>query len=174
MPLALRPFDRNDFANLIAWVSTPEALSQWCAAFFRHPLNEEQLQRYLDSATTPYVREIFAVTDADTIVGHVELSMIWPHLSCRLSRVLVDPGKRRQGFGREAVRLAVSRGFKHHRVDRVDLGVSNGNGDAIGCYEKEGFVHVGTWPAAIATDSGPIDVAWMTLTRASWLLQAQQ
>jgi hypothetical protein len=47
--IRLRPFDQTDFGRLISWVSTPEALGQWCAAFFRHPLDEHQLQRYLDT-----------------------------------------------------------------------------------------------------------------------------
>ena len=51
--LKLRPFSQTDFGRLISWVSTPETLGQWCAAFFRYPLDEDQLQRYLDSASQP-------------------------------------------------------------------------------------------------------------------------
>jgi RimJ/RimL family protein N-acetyltransferase len=168
MPLTLRPFGERDFATLISWVPTADALGQWCAAFFAHPLDENQLRRYLESARTPGMREIFTVAEAGRAVAHVELGMIWPHLSCRLSRVLVAPGERRLGVGRETVRLAVAHGFGRHHVDRIDLGVSADNEAAIGCYRKEGFVHVGTWPRAIRVGTRTIDVAWMTLARSAW------
>ena len=91
--LKLRPFTQTDFGHLISWVSTPETLGQWCAAFFRHPLDEDQLQRYLDSASQPNVRTIFsALAPSGEAVGHIEVSMVWPHLSSRLSRIIVAPG----------------------------------------------------------------------------------
>jgi RimJ/RimL family protein N-acetyltransferase len=104
--LALRPFTEADFPALMGWVRTPDALAQWCAAFFSFPLDTDQLRRYLDSAAQTQAREIFAAEWDGEAVGHVELSMIWPHLSCRLSRVLVAPKRRQLGFGRTLVDLA--------------------------------------------------------------------
>jgi RimJ/RimL family protein N-acetyltransferase len=167
MPLHLRPFEEDDFATLISWVPTADALWQWCAAFFTHPLDAAQLRRYRDSAQTPGTRDIFAVVQDAETVGHIELSMIWPHLSCRLSRVLIAPGHRGRGLGREAVRLAVAHAFERYSVDRVDLGVASDNAVAIAAYAREGFRPVGTWPRAITAGGRTIDVAWMTLSRAA-------
>jgi RimJ/RimL family protein N-acetyltransferase len=50
--------------------------------------------------------------------------------------------------------------FEDHHVDRVDLGVSASNSAAIDCYEKLGFVRVGTWPKAIMTGSHTLDVTY--------------
>jgi hypothetical protein len=58
--------------------------------------------------------------------------------------------------------------FGEHHVARVDLGVSASNSAAIDCYEKLGFVRVGTWPKAIMTGSHTLDVLWMTVTRDRW------
>jgi len=103
--LKLRPFTQTDFGHLISWVSTSETLGQWCAAFFRYPLDEDQLQRYLDSASQPNVRTIFtALAPSGEAVGHIEVSMIWPHLSSRLSRIIVAPGRRGEGVGDARVR----------------------------------------------------------------------
>ena len=169
MRLTLRPFEEHDFAPLISWVPTADELVQWSAARFRHPLDEGQLRRHLGSARGSDPLEMFTVTRDGRAVAHVELGMIWPHLSCRLSRVLVAPGERGRGVGRGTVRLAVARAFERHRVDRVDLGVADGNEAAIGCYLKEGFVHVGTWPRAMTIGTRIVHVAWMTLTRSAWL-----
>jgi RimJ/RimL family protein N-acetyltransferase len=172
MPLALRPFEERDFALLISWVPTADELVQWSAAFFRHPLDEDQLRRHLERAGGSDTLEIFTVAQADRAVAHVELSMIWPHLSCRLSRVLVAPGERGRGIGRETVRLAVSHGFERYYVDRIDLGVADDNEAAIGCYRREGFVQVGTWPRAMTIGTRTVNVAWMTLTRSAWARDA--
>jgi RimJ/RimL family protein N-acetyltransferase len=156
--LSLRPFVREDFGRLISWVQSQEALAEWCAGFFRHPLDDAQLARYLESGKQPNARVIWAAESGGEHVGHVEISQIWPHLSSRLSRVLVAPDHRR----------------REHHVSRIDLGVSATNTGAIACYEKLGFTHVGTWPGGITTGTGEIDVTWMTISREQWSGYDQQ
>ena len=107
---------------------------------------------------------IFTAQDhAGEPVGHIEISMIRPHLSCRLSRILVAPDRRGQGIGGAMVARAAAFAFGTYHVKRLDLGVAAGNAAAIACYTRQGFEHVGTWPNAIPTATGSIDVCWMTL-----------
>jgi RimJ/RimL family protein N-acetyltransferase len=168
--LKLRPFGREDFARLASWLPTEAELVEWCAGFFRYPLTDDQLQRYLESTKQPNARVIFVGEDINgNPVGHIEISQIWPYLSSRLSRVLVAPGKRRRGFASTMVAEALIFSFGEHHVDRVDLGVSASNSAAIGCYEKLGFMRGGTWPNAIMVGSHTLDVLWMTITRDRWL-----
>jgi len=169
--LVLRPFEKCDFSTLVSWVPTPDALAQWCAAFFAFPLDEAQLSRYLDSAKQPHARDIFTAIQDGESVGHVEVSMIWPHMSCRLSRVLIAPRFRGSGIGRKMVSLAVAHAFNNHHAARIDLGVSDDNQRAINCYCREGFAHAGTWPHAINLEGRTISVYRMTLTRSAWLAQ---
>jgi RimJ/RimL family protein N-acetyltransferase len=167
--VTLRPFGQGDFRRLISWVATAEALGQWCASFFAFPLSEDQLQRYLDSARQPNARVIFtAELPSGKPVGHVEVGHIWPHLSSRLSRVLVAPDCRRLGVGGTMIASAIGYSFETHHVDRIDLGVDADNAAAIACYRRQGFAHVGTWPQAMAAGPRIIDVYWMTLSRAAW------
>jgi RimJ/RimL family protein N-acetyltransferase len=164
--LRLRPFDQNDFERLISWVPTPEAVGLWSGAFFRYPLDEGQLQRYLDSASQPNARVIFtALGPSNEAVGHIEVSMIWPYLSSRLSRVIVAPDRRGSGVGGAMVAAATAFSFETHHVARIDLGVETNNLAAISCYRRQGFEHVGIWPQAIKLNTHAIDVCWMTLTR---------
>ena len=164
--ITLRPFEPGDFQRLIAWVPTPEAHGQWCASFFPYPLTGERLQRYLDSAKEPNARAIFTVLlPSGEAAGHIEISHIWPYLSSRLSRVLVDPARRRQGIGRAMVGRAVAYSFDTHRVERIELGVDADNAAAIGCYGRVGFQHVKTWPKAMSAGPKVIDVYWMSLSR---------
>jgi RimJ/RimL family protein N-acetyltransferase len=167
--ITLRPFGRDDFARVISWVGTPEALGEWCASFFAFPLDDAQLTRYLESAGQPPRSTILtAVAPTGEAIGHIELSHVWPHLSSRLSRVLVAPRCRRRGMGTAMVSRALALSFETHRVDRIDLGVSADNAAAIACYNRTGFGHVGTWPDAMAAGPRVIDVYWMTVTRSAW------
>ncbi len=167
MTVTLRPFERGDFDRLISWIATPEALSDWAGGFFAGPLDHARLARYLESADDPEARRrIFTATADDRAVGHIELSHIWPQLSGRLSRALIgDPAERGKGLGAAMVRSLATLAFDDYAFDRIDLGVSDRNAAAIACYEKAGFRHVGTWPEAMATPAGTIDVYWMTLAR---------
>lgn len=163
--IALRPFGQDDFDRLISWLPTEDDLVDWCAAYFRYPLTRGQLERYLENAEQQKSQAIFtALESGRTPVGHVEISHIWPHLSSRLSRVLVAPDRRRRGIGSTMVRAALSLSFRQHHVDRIDLGVSAKNAAAIGFYEKLGFAPVGTWPNAIGAGAQTLDVPWMKIT----------
>ncbi|MFM9848872.1 MAG: GNAT family N-acetyltransferase [Hyphomicrobiaceae bacterium] len=166
--IALQPFGRDDFDRLIGWLPSEGALIAWCAAFFRYPLDHAQLERYLASAEQPNTRVIFTAFENTNAVGHIEISHIWPHLSSRLSRVIVAPEHRRRGIGEAVVGQALSYSFSEHHVDHIDLGVSASNDAAIACYRKLGFRHVGTWPKAMATTTQVINVHWMTVGRADW------
>ena len=168
--VTLHPFGREDFARLISWLPTEADLVEWCATFFRYPLTDAQLERYLESARQPNSRIIFTARSiGGEAVGHIEISQIWPHLSSRLSRVLVAPDQRRRGVASSMVGQSLSVSFDQYFVDRVDLGVSATNSAAIGCYTKLGFRQVGTWPNAITIGAGTIDVVWMTMTRDTWV-----
>jgi RimJ/RimL family protein N-acetyltransferase len=167
--VALRPFAREDFGRLISWVQSETALVEWCAGFFRHPLDDAQLDRYLESGKQPNARVIWvAEMSGGDPVGHVEVSQVWPYLSSRLSRVLVAPDHRRRGIGSAMIAKASSFSFRQHHVSRIDLGVSAGNSAAIACYEKLGFTHVGTWQGGIVPGAAKIDVYWMTVMRDQW------
>jgi hypothetical protein len=116
--IALSPFGRDDFDRLISWLPTEDDLVEWCAGFFRYPLTYAQLERYLESSQQPNARVIFAARTMDgEAVGHIEVSQIWPHLSSRLSRVLVVPDQRHQGIGSTIIREALSFSFVQHSVD---------------------------------------------------------
>ena len=80
--VTLHPFGREDFSRLISWLPTEADLVEWCAAFFRYPLTDAQLERYLESTKQPNSRVIFTARSiGGEVVGHIEISQIWPHLS---------------------------------------------------------------------------------------------
>jgi RimJ/RimL family protein N-acetyltransferase len=159
--ITLRPFERSDFKRLISWVPTPEAHGQWCGSFFRYPLDESRLQRYLDSASRPNTRAIFTALLPSGRAGR----------SCRDQQYLVVSVH--LGIGAGMVSRAVTFSFDTHHVDRIDLGVDIDNLVAIRCYRRQGFEHVGTWPHAMEAGPKLIDVYWMTLSPAAWVSRSE-
>lgn len=163
--LELRPFTPEDFTEMTTWFSNATELAWWAGPLFRYPLDESQLEEYLSRATEePPARRIFKAVDAESgaMIGHGELSQIWPHLSARLSRVAVGPAWRGQGRGRELIRLLTAEAFNRYDVNRVDLGVVRRNRAALACYRKAGYVPVGVWPGAVEDQQNKQDVVWLT------------
>lgn len=76
--------------------------------------------------------------------------------------IIVDPGCRGKGYGREMVRLALQYARLCLGLDFVTLGVYDCNEPARRLYEAEGFVKATGWEKnrpAFAVKHGPI-ITW--------------
>jgi len=170
--LSLRPFGRPDFDRLLAWIDSPESLMLWAGPFFHFPLDVAQLEAYRASAeraSSP--RRIFTACDASGArVGHIELNDIDGH-SSRLSRVLVDPARRGQGFGRAMVRPILRLAFAELGLHRVDLFVFDFNRAAIRCYEAEGFVREGHLRDARRVGTAVWSLELMSILDGEWRMR---
>jgi len=146
--IELRPFERRDFSRLILWIESPEFLLQWAGPIFTFPLDEPQLERYLekshgDSPTRRIAKAVHLGTNE--VVGHIELDDIdLRNKSGRLCRVLVGrPSFRGKGIGAQMIRKLLEVGFNQLGLHRIDLVVFDFNRAAIQCYERVGFVKEG-------------------------------
>jgi RimJ/RimL family protein N-acetyltransferase len=141
--LRLAPFTPADFTRLISWVPDADALLQWAGSIFEWPLDGPQLERYLAPALgDPPARLIWRAHDGEgAVVGHIELDDVErEHGAAVLARVLVDPARRGEGFGRAMVRRALAVAFGELGLHRVELRVFDFNTPAIAVYESLGFV----------------------------------
>lgn len=164
--LSLRPFDRSDFDRLIGWVESPEFLMQWAGPIFTYPLDAGQLERYKLLATgDPPTRYIYTALLGAAAVGHIELSQVdRRHSSATLARVLVAPGHRGQGVGRQMVTQALAIGFDTLGLHRLDLNVFDFNHAALACYARAGLVREG-----VLRDARRVGDAWWSVVQMSML-----
>lgn len=166
--IELQPFEEEDVDRLVSWIKTPDDLHGWAGLIFQFPLTREKALKYQSSASDPLQRRrIYKAVNTETgdVVGHIELSHIWPHLSGRVSRVLVgEADLRGRGLGTAMVKSLAAAAFAEFSFHRLDVGVSVDNSRAIACYRKAGFRHVGTWLNAMEAPAGNIDVYWMSLS----------
>jgi RimJ/RimL family protein N-acetyltransferase len=142
--IRLRPFAREDFPAILRWIDTPELLLQWAGRNFVWPLDEPQLESYLQSShgDSPQRRLYSAVNGVDgSLVGHIGLRDICHiHRGAMVSCVLVgEAASRGRGIGSAMMKEICEIGFSHLGLHRLDLYVFDFNQGARRCYERAGF-----------------------------------
>ncbi|ASI72901.1 GNAT family N-acetyltransferase [Bacillus cereus group sp. MYBK5-1] len=141
--IKLESFKKSDFKQLINWINSKEFLIQWSGNAFTFPLDEQQLEKYIESANTL----AFKVVDEETsdVIGHISLGQIDNiNKSARIGKVLVGNTKMRgRSIGKHMMKAVLHIAFDELKLHRVTLGVYDFNTSAISCYEKIGFVKEG-------------------------------
>ncbi|PEE61852.1 GNAT family N-acetyltransferase [Bacillus thuringiensis] len=141
--IKLKTFKKSDFKQLINWINSEEFLIQWSGNAFTFPLDEQQLEKYIESANTL----VFKVVDEETsdVIGHISLGQIDNiNKSARIGKVLVGNTKMRgRSIGKNMMKAVLHIAFDELKLHRVTLGVYDFNISAISCYEKIGFVKEG-------------------------------
>jgi RimJ/RimL family protein N-acetyltransferase len=127
----------TDLDVFLSWVRDEEAMVLWSGPTFSWPLDRFQLERYLSDAHRRYWTGIDASTGA--IVGHGSLLLDTEAQTCRLGFVIVDPGRRGEGWGRKLVRLLTTAAFETKAITELTLGVYAHNSHARSLYESVGF-----------------------------------
>ncbi|MFB5689600.1 GNAT family N-acetyltransferase [Bacillus cereus] len=141
--IKLESFKKSDFKQLINWINSEEFLIQWSGNAFTFPLDEQQLEKYIESANTL----AFKVVDEENsdVIGHISLGQIDNiNKSARIGKVLVGNTKMRgRSIGKHMMKAVLHIAFDELKLHRVTLGVYDFNTSAISCYEKIGFVKEG-------------------------------
>ncbi|WP_062109575.1 GNAT family N-acetyltransferase [Bacillus niameyensis] len=146
--IQLKYFERSDFKQLIQWIKTPEFLLQWGGPGFNYPLDEVQLEKYIESANKEGSETfVYKVIDNETenVIGHISLGKIdRKNKSARVGKVLVgDKNTRGKGIGQQMIKETLKIAFDELHLHRVGLGGFDFNVTAIACYEKAGFIKEG-------------------------------
>jgi len=168
----LIPFTKKDFAQVLEWIKSPELLIQWAGPhLFTYPLNEDQLQAYLQYGEGEHSQaKIFKVVNERTeTCGHIELGAIRrENETATICRVFVDPRFRGKGLCFEAVQQVLAIGFRELGLRRIDLRVFGFNTVAIRCYERAGMVKEGLLRKATRVGDRYWDTMMMAILREEW------
>ena len=109
-------------------------------------------------------RFAIVLIDGDVLIGHISLHDI-DHLNRNafLGVFIGDGERRNNGYGTEAVRLALGYGFNTLNLNNIMLSVHADNFAAISCYKKAGFREAGRRREWIFKDGKYIDKIYMDL-----------
>lgn len=142
LPSAVRlePFDPRLADRVVEWVRTPLD-AYWLAPQTPPPLTVEKIVGWFGEGRRPF-QLVDAATNA--LLGYGELN----ELSLKpgefwLGHLIVDPGRRGCGVGRELVRRLLGRAFSRMGATRVTLVVFPENAPAIACYRSAGMIEDG-------------------------------
>lgn len=141
----LRPYKRSDGQELFRWIPGEPGFSMWCAGKFRYPITPEQLSAYRLKYEEDPRAWMFTAMDEDGIpVGHFLMrDADYEKETVHLAFVIVDPGRRGNGYGRDMLRQALRFAFEILRVRKVTLRVFEKNLSARYCYKSVGFEETG-------------------------------
>jgi RimJ/RimL family protein N-acetyltransferase len=134
--IRLEQFGSDNYADLIAWIGSEEALMQFAGPLLKFPLTAEQL----DVSLSDKNRLAFRVIDNETNlgVGHAEVYL--SENTAKIGRILIgDTAHRGKGLGQQIMGLLLDFSFTTFNISLVELNVFEWNVAAIKCYEKVGF-----------------------------------
>ncbi len=154
--LRLRPYKAQDAKLIANWISDPVEFSKWCANRLQYPLTEEvlhDLQVKTDATEDSWLftaldakgipTGFFMMSKADYAVGSVHLGFI-----------IIDPGQRGKGYGKEMLQAAIRYAFDILGMDRITLRVFENNEVARTCYAKMGFKEIDFDPDSFSFEPG--------------------
>lgn len=144
MTVSLRPFAREDLAELEHWLQPDQDWHRWDAPYFPKASSaavSEHISRMAASiaAGSASDRE-FAVVDGGVLVGRV--AWHWEHETSRWARcgiTVYDPAHRARGIGEAALRLLTDVVFTGSDAHRLDFITWSGNAAMCRVGEKLGW-----------------------------------
>lgn len=163
--ITIGPFVPDDFGPLFCWVNDVAAAGLDMAY---RPVDMMAHQQWWDSLGKDATRVVFAVRKATepTIVGYIQITGINSvHRSAELGIRIGDEKNRGQGYGKEALRLAVDFCWNHLNLNRVQLIVFKHNSRAINAYKAVGFKKEGLLRKAAFIGGEWVDLILMAALR---------
>lgn len=133
----LEEFGKSNYADLISWVESEEALMQFAGPAFTFPLTPERL----DVSLSDKNRIAFRIVSTETNLGIGHSEIYLSGRSVKVGRILIgDELQRGKGMGKQIINLLLEYTFSNLGRTNVELNVFDWNTSAIKCYEKVGFV----------------------------------
>lgn len=135
------------------------------------PQTQDDVVRWLEEAQKASNGYLFAIRlrDGDGLLGFIEVDgILWSHGVGWLGIGIGDREHWSQGYGGEAMRLALNFAFNELNLHRVQLTVFAYNERAIALYEKLGFRREGVYRECLHRDGQRYDMFLYGLLRREW------
>lgn len=163
--VCLGPVLNGDGPLLFNWFDTLEIAG---ASGPYRPSSEAKFSQWLAGAVNDNTRVLFAIRRQFDLrlLGHVHISNIHPVLRSADVGLGIGPASdRQQGYGQEALKLAVDYCWRELNLQRVALTVLGNNPWAKHAYAKVGFEEEGCLRRATYVDGQFVDVFVMSMLR---------
>ena len=135
------------------------------------PKTERSFKKWIEEDDDTNQEFRFAVRTQETgeIIGFIEIDgILWNHRNAWLSIAIGNPSNWNQGYGKEALNLALDYCFKELNLHRIQLTVFAYNERAIALYEKLGFKKEGNYREFLMRDGKTFDMILYGILENEW------
>lgn len=150
----------DDLNTIMEWYHNP-TFSRLFDAVPAAPRSMSSLRSWfegLSSSTNQYVFAIRTI-ESNQLIGYIELDgILWNQRVTWVAIAIGDERNRGQGYGKEALELALQFAFHELNLRRVQLTVFSYNQPAIQLYKKLGFTYEGTYREFLERDGKMYDM----------------
>lgn len=154
---------REDSETLFRWINDPDTV-RFNAPYA--PVPWVSHAAWFDALGKSPDRVVLAIRLDETIIGVVQLIDIHRiHRSAELTTRIGSDADRGNGYGTEAIKLAIDFAWRDLNLQRVWLRVFADNARAIKAYEKAGFQREGTMRRSAWIDGRWVDQEIMAVLR---------
>jgi UDP-4-amino-4,6-dideoxy-N-acetyl-beta-L-altrosamine N-acetyltransferase len=166
LEIAIRPIAREDTPRMIAWRNNPRVQQNFID---QKPLDEETHARWLANHVDAGKAAQFIICADGVDVGSVYLRDIdRAHQKAEFGILIGDDAHAGKGVGTKAAMEMIRHGFDALGLNKIFLRVLAGNGAAIHCYEKAGFVREGYFKEDVCIRGRFYDVVFMAVWKKDW------
>jgi RimJ/RimL family protein N-acetyltransferase len=165
--VALTP---DDLPTIARWYEDAEFMRLYDARPAA-PKSEAELARWLEEVQKAQNLFAFAIRpiDSDGLIGTLELDeVLWSHGVCGVAIAIGDRANWGQGYGYEAMQLALAFAFDELNLHRVQVTVFCYNERSIALFEKLGFQHEGVYREFLQRDGKRYDMILYGLLDREW------
>jgi RimJ/RimL family protein N-acetyltransferase len=171
--ISIGPFVPEDFGLLFCWANDVAAAR---LDFAYRPVDMMTHRQWWDSLGKDPAKVLFAIrkTSEPVIIGYVQIAAINSvHRSAELGIRIGAEHDRGQGYGKEALRLAVDFCWNNLNLNRLQLFVFKHNQRAVAAYKSAGFKKEGLLRKAAFIDGEWVDLILMAALRRARIRQRQ-
>jgi len=141
--VTLRAIERDDLPRYVNWLNNPAVIHHLSLYL---PMNSDNENDWYEAQRKDSTIQNFAImlNEGAAHIGSVGFMNInHREQNAELGILIGEKNQWGQGYGREAIRLALDFGFSELNLHRVYLRVDASNTQAIRCYLSCGFVEEG-------------------------------
>lgn len=140
--MRIRPYIANkDYEYLSKWIDNERTHAFWCANLLPYPMTQKSFHDFLAKNAMDWTDGAYIATEnSGQAVGFFCYSVNTENNMGFLKFVIVDSARRKKGYGKEMLNLALQYAFQITGAKAVQLNVFNENTLAKQCYEKAGFI----------------------------------
>lgn len=136
------------------------------------PNTRARMETFLERVTRGEQDLVLAIVTrrGDRHIGNIGLHRInWVHRRAEMAILVGEEAFRSRGYGREAIQLLAAYAFNKLNLNRLGLGVVDGNAAAIRAYRGAGFVQEGRFEQHFHRGGRFIDTVRMRLLRSEFV-----